>query len=503
MKMTLSLINMKTKVIAIDQSTSATKAMLFNESCELLHRVNISHHQFYPHIGWVEHDAVEIYKNTLKAISCVLQQDEDKEECTYSLALTNQRETVVVWDKHTGQPVYNAVVWQCMRGASICQNLKDEGCNGLVREKTGLLIDPYFSASGVKWILDNVDGARRKAGQGDLLMGTIDSWLIWKLTEGKVHATDYTNASRTLLFNIHTLQWDDELLKLFTIPVSMMPQPLPCDSVFGETTLEGLFQKPIQIAGVLGDSHGALMGQMCFEPGFGKATYGTGSSVMMNIGEKALKAPEGLVTSVGFAALGKIFYAFEGNIHCTGATIKWLVEQIHMIDTPAQIEEYASSVKDTEGVYFVPAFAGLGAPWWRPDVKAAILGMTLGTTKSHLLRAALESIAYQVKDLADMMSHSAGTPLKELRVDGGPTKNNLLMQFQADILQAPICCSDVEEASALGAVLMNGLARGKWNDFSELLSLRKKQKLRLPLISKTDVDSLYEGWKHAVKTLIK
>lgn len=493
---------MKTKIIAIDQSTSATKAMLFNDACELLYRVNIPHHQIYPHAGWVEHDAVEIYQNMLKAISCVLEQDDNKEESTYSLAITNQRETVVVWDKYTGQPIYNAVVWQCMRGASICQALKDKGYSELVREKTGLLIDPYFSASGVKWILDNVDGARQKAENGSLLMGTIDSWLIWKLTEGKVHATDYTNASRTLLFNIHTLQWDDELLKLFTIPASMMPRLLPCDSVFGETTLEGLFQEPIQIAGVLGDSHGALMGQMCFEAGFGKATYGTGSSVMMNIGENALAAPEGLVTSVGFAALGKVFYAFEGNIHCTGATIKWLVEQIHLIDTPAQIEEYASSVSNTEGVYFVPAFAGLGAPWWRSDVKAAIFGMTLGTTKSHLLRAALESIAYQVKDLADMMSQSAGIPLKELRVDGGPTKNNLLMNFQADMLQAPICCSDVEEASALGAVLMNGLARRKWNTFTEILSLRKEQKLRLPQMTQTDVDVLYKGWKHAVKTLI-
>lgn len=319
---------MKTKIIAIDQSTSATKAMLFNDACELLYRVNIPHHQIYPHAGWVEHDAVEIYQNMLKAISCVLEQDDNKEESTYSLAITNQRETVVVWDKYTGQPIYNAVVWQCMRGASICQALKDKGYSELVREKTGLLIDPYFSASGVKWILDNVDGARQKAENGSLLMGTIDSWLIWKLTEGKVHATDYTNASRTLLFNIHTLQWDDELLKLFTIPASMMPRLLPCDSVFGETTLEGLFQEPIQIAGVLGDSHGALMGQMCFEAGFGKATYGTGSSVMMNIGENALAAPEGLVTSVGFAALGKVFYAFEGNIHCTGATIKWLVDPL-------------------------------------------------------------------------------------------------------------------------------------------------------------------------------
>lgn len=493
---------MKAKIIAIDQSTSATKAMLFNERCELLYRVNIPHRQIYPQPGWVEHDAEEIFQNTLKAISCVLEQDEERSLSAYSLAITNQRETVVVWDKYTGVPVYNAVVWQCMRGISICQELKEKGYNGLVHERTGLLIDPYFSASGVKWILDNVTGARRKAEEGHLLMGTIDTWLIWKLTEGNVHVTDYTNASRTLLFNIHTLSWDKDLLELFTIPASMVPQALPCDSVFGETILNGLFSAPVQIAGALGDSHGALMGQMCFEAGFGKATYGTGSSVMMNIGERPLEAPVGLVTSVGFAALGKTFYAFEGNIHCTGATIKWLVDQMHLIDSPAQIEEYASSVDDTGGVYFVPAFAGLGAPWWRSDVKAAVLGMTLGTTKAHLLRAALESIAYQVKDLADMMSQGAGTSLKELRVDGGPTKNNLLMQFQADVLQTPICCSDVEEASALGAVLMNGLARGVWNSFSELLSLRKEQMLRLPQMDKNKVGTLYTGWQLAIKALI-
>lgn len=493
---------MKMKIIAIDQSTSATKAMLFNEHCELLHRINIVHRQIYPRTGWVEHDAEEIYQNMLKAVSYVLELDEERDSSIYSLAITNQRETVVVWDRHTGIPVYNAVVWQCMRGASICRELRESNYNGLVHERTGLLIDPYFSASGVKWILDNVDGARSKAENGDLLMGTIDTWLIWKLTGGKIHATDYTNASRTLLFNIHTLCWDDDMLKLFSIPVSMMPHPLPCDSVFGETTFEGLFSEPVQIAGVLGDSHGALMGQMCFEAGLGKATYGTGSSVMMNIGEKALEAPVGLVTSVGFSALGKTFYAFEGNIHCTGATIKWLVEQMHLIDSPTQIEEFAASVNDTGGVYFVPAFAGLGAPWWRPDVKAAVLGMTLGTTKAHLLRAALESIAYQVKDLADMMSQGAGISLKELRVDGGPTKNNLLMQFQADMLQAPICCSDVEEASALGAVLMNGLARGVWSSFTDLLSLRKEQKLRLPQMDKNQIGSLYTGWQLAVKTLI-
>lgn len=492
---------MKNKIIAIDQSTSATKAMLFNEECHLLRRVNIEHRQYYPRAGWVEHNAEEIYQNVLSAITFLM--DEEKEAtCAYSLAITNQRETVVVWNKKTAIPVYNAVVWQCARGTDICRKLKEKGYNRMVQEKSGLLLDPYFSASGVKWILDNVEGAREMAEKGELLLGTIDSWLIWKLTDGRNHATDYTNASRTLLFNIHTLDWDDDLLDLFTIPRSMLPSVYSCDSIFGETTINNLFKEPIQIAGVLGDSHGALTGQMCFEAGLGKATYGTGSSVMMNIGESVVTAPEGLVTSVGFAAQGKVFYAFEGNIHCTGATIKWLVEKLKLIDSPMQIEELASKADNTSGVYLVPAFAGLGAPWWRADVRAAILGLTLGTEKMHILRAALESIAYQVKDLVDMMSAKAGVPLKELRVDGGPTKNNFLMQFQADMLQASINSSDIEEASALGAVIMNGLARKVWSSFDEIAAMRISQKYISPQMEKEKVKELFEGWHKAVKIIL-
>lgn len=495
---------MKNKIIAIDQSTSATKAMLFNGKCELLHRVNIDHRQYYPQAGWVEHDAEEIYQNVLKSIARLMENEPKGTDCSYSLAITNQRETVVVWSKKTGKPIYHAVVWQCLRGASICKRLKEDLDNiEMVQEKSGLLIDPYFSASGVNWILDNVEGARAMADNEELLMGTIDSWLIWKLTDGKVHATDYTNASRTLLFNIHTLDWDDELLGLFTIPRCMLPQPLSCDSVFGETTVNGLFENPIQIAGVLGDSHGALTGQMCFEPGMGKATYGTGSSVMVNIGEEVATPPEGLVTSVGFAALGKVFYAFEGNIHCTGATIKWLVEKLNLIDSPSDAEELATSVEDNAGVYFIPAFAGLGAPWWQPDVKAAIWGMTLGTTKAHIVRAAVESIAYQVKDLVDMMNRHSGVPLKELRVDGGPTKNRFLMQFQADMLQAMINRSDVEEASALGAVVMNGFARKVWTDFQQVSALRTSDNCVLPKMEQSKVDVLYEEWRDAVWQLIE
>lgn len=477
--------------------------MLFSEDCELLHRVNIEHQQFYPQIGWVEHDAEEIYKNTIEAIHCLLEQEEvNGKDISYSLAITNQRETVVVWNRHTGKSVYHAVVWQCQRGAAICKELKDKGYSELVQRKTGLLIDPYFSASGAKWILDNVENARELAEKGDLLMGTIDSWLIWKLTEGRKHLTDYTNASRTMLFNIHTLDWDEELLKLFTIPRNMMPEALPCDAVFGETTIEGLFKSPIQIAGVLGDSHGALTGQMCFEAGMGKVTYGTGSSVMVNIGEEAVAAPEGLVTSVGFSALGKVYYAFEGNIHCTGATIKWMVEKLGLVDSFNQIETLATSVKNNDGVYLVPAFTGLGAPWWKPDAKAAIWGMTLNAGKAHVLRAGLESIAYQVKDLIDMMTWQAGIELKALRVDGGPTKNQFLMQFQADMLHAVINRSEIEEASALGAVVMNGFARKKWASFQEAAAMRTIDNCIAPCMEEKELQSLYSGWREAVKKVI-
>lgn len=488
-------------IISIDQSTSATKAVVFDERCRLVCRRNVAHHQYYPKPGWVEHDAEEIYRNTVEAIREVVSETK-AEGVTYSIAITNQRETAVVWNKNTGKPVYNAVVWQCQRGEEICEDLKRRGFTEFIRERSGLLIDPYFAASGVKWILDNVDGARQSAEQGDLLMGTIDTWLIWKLTSGKSFATDYTNASRTLLFNIHTLDWDDELLSLFTIPRSMMAQPMPCDSVFGETTVDGLFSEPVRIAGVLGDSHGALAGQMCFEAGMGKATYGTGSSVMVNIGTSPVQAPEGLVTSVGFAAAGKVFYAFEGNIHCTGATIKWMTDNLKLIDSPAVIEQFATAVPDNGGVYLVPAFAGLGAPWWHPHAKAMICGMTLATAKGHVCRAALEAIAYQIKDLVDLMTGRAGIALKELRVDGGPTKNRFLMQFQADMLNACINRSDVEEASAMGAMVMNGLARGVWSGLDEVAALRTSDNRIMPAMDGTERERLYEGWKKAVRAVL-
>lgn len=492
---------MKRYIIAIDQSTSATKAILFDEGCKLLGRVNVEHKQYYPQAGWVEHDAEEIYANAVEAIRGLMKLGLAEEGASYSLAITNQRETVVVWNAETGKPISHAVVWQCQRGAEICRQLKEAGHEKTFLAKSGLLIDPYFSASGVKWLLDHVEGAREAAEKGQLRMGTIDSWLIWKLTGGEVHATDYTNASRTLLFNIHTLDWDEELCSLFTVPRTMLPKALPCDAVFGRTTIEGLFPEGIEIAGVLGDSHGALAGQMCFEAGMGKATYGTGSSVMVNIGEEAVAAPVGLVTSVGFAAKGKVFYAFEGNIHCTGATLRWLADQLQLIGSPAETEALATSVESTNGVYLVPAFAGLGAPWWNSEAKAIIAGMTLGTTKAHVVRAALEAIPYQIKDLVDLMTGQAGVKLKELRVDGGPTRNRFLMQFQADMLNATINRADIEEASAMGAVVMNGLARGVWATLDEVAALRTSDNRIEPKMTAEERATLHGGWIEAVKLI--
>ncbi len=419
-----------------------------------------------------------------------------------SVAITNQRETVVVWNKQTGKPINHAITWQCQRGADICRELQQKNYSREIKEKTGLIIDPpYFSASGAKWLLDNIEGARQEAEKGNLLLGTIDSWLVWKLTGGKVHATDYTNASRTMLFNINTLKWDNDLLKLFTIPESMMPELKRCDEIYAESDFEGLFCAPVTIAGVIGDSHGALVGQMCFEKGMAKATYGTGSSLMVNIGNSPLEAPDGLVTSIGFTAYGKTYYVIEGNIHCTGGTINWMIEELKLIENSQESEQHATCVSDNGGVYLVPAFAGLGAPWWNPNAKAIITGMTLGTGKGHVVRAALEAICYQVKDLVDLVKDKSNIELKEVRADGGPSKNKFLMQFQADMLDTKINRSDIEEASALGAVIMNGIAQGLWKDLDEVSSLREKDNYFYPGIADKDREKLHKGWIEAINLI--
>ncbi len=493
---------MAERIIAIDQSTSSTKALLFDEQCRIVARTNVDHKQYYPQTGWVEHDAEEIYANMIEAIRQLVKSQAAGADDLYSLAITNQRETAVVWNKATGRPIANAVVWQDTRGAELCRMLRSQGHAKRVFDKSGLLIDPNFSASGVKWLLDNIKGAREQAERGELLMGTIETWLIWKLTGGKVFATDFTNASRTMLFNIHTMDWDDELLKLFDIPRSMMAEIRPCDAAYGETTCEGVFSNPILIAGVLGDSHGALVGQMCFKPGSGKVTYGTGSSVMVNIGEEPKAAPEGLVTSVGFSAFGKVYYGFEGNIYSTGATLKWIADQLQLVGHPAEMEALATSVEDNGGVYIVPAFSGLGAPWWQSDIKGAVLGLTFATTKAHFLRAALESIAYQIRDLIDVMARATGGKLSEICADGGPTKNRFLMQFQADMLDTPVVFTEVDDASALGAVIMNGFARGLWKSLDDVTGFRKVTQTFRPQQNRQK-ETLYQGWRNAVNQLIK
>ncbi len=488
------------RIIAIDQSTSSTKAMLFDEECRMLARQNVDHHQYYPQAGWVEHDAEEIYQNMVEAVRQLVA-PEPNPDIRYSLALTNQRETVVVWDKTTGKPVYNALVWQDNRGAALCQQLREQGYGPMVLEHSGLLIDPNFSATGVRWILDNVEGAREAANDGKLLLGTIDTWLVWRLTGGQSFYTDTTNASRTMLFNIHTMEWDDDLMRLFDIPWTMVPEVLPCDAIFGETTVEDIFAQPIPIAGVLGDSHGALVGQMCFGKGSGKVTYGTGSSVMVNIGEQPLPAPKGLVTSVGFSALGYHFYGYEGNIYSTGATLKWIADQLQLVGHPSEMEAEAVKVESTNGVYIVPAFAGLGAPWWQPQAKGAVVGMTFSTNKSHFLRAALESIAYQVRDLVGVMAEATGGRLSEICADGGPTKNQFLMQFQADLLDTPVVCTEVEDASAMGAVIVNGFARKRWTSFDDVVQLRRVTKIIEPHHT-DEMEHLYQGWRKAVEKII-
>lgn len=490
-------------IISIDQSTSATKALLFDDRCHVVASASVDHKQYYPREGWVEHDAMEIYVNMVSAIARVLD-GRDPNADDYVLAITNQRETVVAWDRTTGIPVHNALVWQDTRGAELCREWRGKaGLQQYVTEHTGLKIDPSFCASKMRWIIDNVEGARDKAERGDLLLGTIDTWLVWKLTGGKTFATDHTNASRTMLFDIHTLQWDDTLCRELGIPRKCLAEPLTADARYGETTIEGLFSRPIPIAGVLGDSHAALLGQMCFAPGTGKVTYGTGSSVMLNIGTECHDAPRGLVSSIAFSILGKTFYAYEGNIYSTGATLKWMTDQLRLIDSPADTDSIASSVESSGGVYLIPAFAGLGAPWWQDKMRAAIVGMTFSTTRAHVVRAAVESIAYQVADLVKAMTAGTGVTISEISADGGPTHNNFLMQLQADLLGADIVTTDVSDASALGAAVAAGFAIGLWTTPEEAAGMKNVTRRVSPQADTDAIKVAYEGWRAAVGAMAK
>ncbi|MGV8136740.1 MAG: glycerol kinase GlpK [Mangrovibacterium sp.] len=489
---------MRKYILAIDQSTFATKVILFDRKGKPQYRNAIPHQQYYPQEGFVEHNPCEILNNTFSLIVDAIKVNGITEADLASIAITNQRETVVIWDKYSGKPVYNAAVWQCQRGSTYCNIIREQGKNQIIKEKTGLLTDPYFSAGKLHWIMNQVEGLKEKAKKGELLAGTIDSWLLWNLTGKRIHATDYSNACRTMLFNIHTLQWDEELLDLFGLQRSMFPEVKFSDEIFGYTDI-AVLKSGIPVSGLAGDSHAALFGQNCFTQGMAKATYGTGSSIMMNIGSQPLEAPDGLVTSVGYAVKGKIQYVFEGNIHCTGDTINWLKNEVQLIGDASETEPLATSVPDNGGVYLVPAFVGLGAPYWDNKARACLSSMSRNTTKAHIIRAALESIAYQIRDLIGLMEEKGGIGLHELRVDGGPTRNDFLMQFQCDLLNRVVVPSGIEEVSALGSAFMAGLATGFWKDLEEIQSLRETNRSFSPAMDQNEACRLYEGWKKAIE----
>lgn len=488
-------------ILAIDQSTSGTKALVVNSNGQIIEKCSLCHKQYYPQAGWVEHDPLEIYENVKKLLIEVVQTSKISVNTLAVLAITNQRETVVVWDKETGIPVYNAIVWQCRRTSEICKKLKEKGYEKIIHSKTGLTADPYFSASKVKWIMDHVDGVKEKAQEGKLLLGTIDSWLIWKLTDGNVHATDYTNASRTLLFNIHTLEWDHELLEIFDIPRNMLPDVRDSNELFGVTRDKDLPFSELLISGVIGDSQGALFGQKCFEPGMAKATYGTGTSVMLHTGEM-VEAANGLVTSIAWGLNGKVDYALEGIIHCTGDVMKWMKDRLELINDMSEVENLAISIEDNDGVYLVPAFVGLGAPYWSPYTRAAIYGMSRNTGKAHIVRAGLESIAYQVKDVMELLQTESNIHIKNVKVDGGAISNRFLMQFQADMLEIDVIASEVSELSSIGSVYLAGLAVGIWKSTEEINNLNLKTFSYHPLMPKDVRNKYFQGWKQSVNSVL-
>ncbi|MEE1131652.1 MAG: glycerol kinase GlpK [Caryophanon sp.] len=489
----------KQYIMALDQGTTSSRAMLFDETGNVVHTAQQEFRQIFPQSGWVEHNAEEIWSSILSCIAKVLSQKNIPADAVASIGITNQRETTVVWDKHTGKPIYNAIVWQSRQTAGICEELKEAGHNDLFRDKTGLLIDAYFSGTKVKWILDNVEGAREKAEAGDLLFGTIDTWIIWKLTEGAAHVTDYSNASRTLMFNIYDLKWDEELLELLTVPASMLPKVCESSKVYGKTAPKNFFGKEIPIAGIAGDQQAALFGQACYDEGMSKNTYGTGCFMLMNTGEKAVKSNNGLLTTIAWGLDGKVTYALEGSIFVAGSAIQWLRDGLRMFKNSADSEAYAKRVDSTEGVYVVPAFVGLGTPYWDSDVRGAVFGLTRGTSKEHFVRATLESLAYQTKDVLSAMEADSGIPLNTLRVDGGAVKNDFLMQFQADILNVPVERPEVNETTALGAAYLAGLAVGFWQSLDDISNNWHLDRRFEVAMEEDQRDELYTGWKKAVK----
>lgn len=488
----------KKYILAIDQGTTSTRAILFNKKGEIVHTSQREFTQYFPEPGWVEHDANEIWVTTLAVIAGVLIESDTKPTEIHSIGITNQRETTVVWDKNTGLPVYHALVWQSRQTSDIANQIIADGYEELVKSKTGLRVDAYFSGTKVRWILDNVEGARARAEKGDLLFGTIDTWLIWKLTGNKVHVTDYTNASRTMMFNIHELKWDDELLDILTIPKKMLPEVRSSSEVYGETVEYHMFGQRVPIAGVAGDQQAALFGQNCFEEGMIKNTYGTGCFILMNTGEKAVNSENGLITTIAYGLDGKVNYALEGSVFVAGSAVQWLRDGLKMFTDAGETEEYALRAGNSDGVYMVPAFVGLGAPHWDTDARGAIFGLTRGTSKDVFIRATLESIAYQSKDVMETMIKDSGIPITEMRVDGGAAKNNFLMQFQSDILNIEIKRPKVSETTALGAAYLAGLATGFWESIEDIKANWLLDKSYEPKMEDAERDVLYHGWEKAV-----
>ncbi|HEY8955661.1 glycerol kinase GlpK [Chitinophaga sp.] len=484
-------------IMAMDQGTTSSRAIIFDKAGAVISTAQKEFTQLFPQPGWVEHDPAEIWSSQIGVATEAMAKVGLEGGNIAAIGITNQRETTLVWDRETGKPVYNAIVWQDRRTATFCDELKAAGKETLVREKTGLVIDAYFSGTKIRWILDNVPGARERANEGKLAFGTVDAWLIWNLTHGAVHATDITNASRTMLFNIHTQAWDHELLALLDIPASMLPQVKQSSEVCGETA-PGIFAVQIPIAGIAGDQHAALFGQMCTAPGMVKNTYGTGCFMLMNIGETPIISKNNLLTTVAWKVNGQVQYALEGSIFIAGAIVQWLRDGLGIIRASSEVEALAASVEQNDGVYLVPAFAGLGAPHWDQHARGTLVGMTRGTNAAHIARAALESIAYQTMEVLNAMEADAGISIKELRVDGGATGNNLLMQFQADILQAKVVRPGITETTALGAAYLAGLATGYWQNLEEIASQWKMEKSFSPKLEQEQRQEWINGWNRAV-----
>ncbi|WP_086313995.1 glycerol kinase [Enterococcus sp. 7F3_DIV0205] len=485
-------------ILSIDQGTTSSRAILFNHEGQEIAKAQKEFTQYFPNPGWVEHEANEIWNSVQSVIADVLIESKLKPAQIKAIGITNQRETTVVWDKDTGEPIHRAIVWQSKQTSEIADELKEKGYQDFIQKRTGLIIDSYFSATKVKWLLDNVKGAKEKAESGQLLFGTIDTWLLWRLTGGKVHKTDYTNASRTMLFNIHTLDWDQDILDLLQVPRKMLPQVCSNAEVYGYTQDYHFYGENIPIAAMAGDQQAALFGQAAFEKGMVKNTYGTGAFIVMNTGETAILSEKGLLTTIGYGIDGKVTYALEGSIFVAGSAIQWLRDGLKLIENASESEALAGQVVDSDGVYVVPAFTGLGAPYWDQEARGAVFGITRGTTREHLIRATLESIAYQSADVIKTMENDSGIEIKLLRADGGASKNDLLMQFQADIINRPVEAADFSETTALGVAYLAGLAVGFWNDLAEIKSFTHTGKRFEAKITEERRNELYDGWQQAV-----